>query len=228
MSDVKISELPAASAVASANEFEINEAGTSKKVTATQIATFANAQTWAGTAVAGQYGGTGVANTGKTITLGGNLVTSGAYAVTFTLTGATGVTLPTTGTLSTVAGSENLTNKTVTGGIFSGGTEPPYAFSAGTSFDIGTRSENFITTLTNGAATVTLPNPSSHNGRGILLWVKYGGTHTLAFSITGGSSIVWPSATAPTATSVNGKTDKYVFVSDGANWHGSDAGRNCS
>ena len=35
--------------------------------------------TWQGGVVAGQYGGTGVANTGKTITLGGNLTTSGAF-----------------------------------------------------------------------------------------------------------------------------------------------------
>ena len=55
--------------------------------------------TWQGTAVAGQYGGTGVANTGKTITLGGNVTTSGAYAVTFTLTGTTSVTMPTSGTV---------------------------------------------------------------------------------------------------------------------------------
>jgi len=40
MANVKISGLSAAAAVAGANEFEINEAGTSKKVTATQISTF--------------------------------------------------------------------------------------------------------------------------------------------------------------------------------------------
>lgn len=54
---------------------------------------------WQGTLVAGQYGGTGVANTGKTITLGGNLTTSGAFATTFTVTGATNITLPTSGTM---------------------------------------------------------------------------------------------------------------------------------
>lgn len=57
---------------------------------------------WQGTVVAGQYGGTGVANTGKTITLGGNLTTSGAYAVTLTATNTTNVTLPTSGTLAIV------------------------------------------------------------------------------------------------------------------------------
>lgn len=47
----------------------------------------------------GANGGTGVANTGKTITIGGNLTFSGAYATTFTVLNTTSVTLPTSGTL---------------------------------------------------------------------------------------------------------------------------------
>jgi hypothetical protein len=70
----------------------------------TSVGTIATG-TWNGTAIAGQYGGTGVANTGKTITLGGNLTTSGAFATTLTATGTTSVTLPTSGTLLTTAGS---------------------------------------------------------------------------------------------------------------------------
>jgi len=50
--------------------------------------------------LSGALGGTGVINTGKTLTLGGNLVTSGASALTLTTTGATNVTFPTTGTLA--------------------------------------------------------------------------------------------------------------------------------
>lgn len=78
--------------------------------------------TWAAGVVAGQYGGTGVANTGKTITLGGNLTTSGVFATTLTVTAATAVTLPTTGTLATLAGAESLSNKTITLSSFSGTT----------------------------------------------------------------------------------------------------------
>jgi hypothetical protein len=70
--------------------------------------------TWNGTVLIGQYGGTGVANTGKTLTLGGNHVNSGAFASTFTFTGITNVTFPTAGTLITLAGTETLTNKTLT------------------------------------------------------------------------------------------------------------------
>jgi len=64
--------------------------------------------------VTGENGGTGVANTGKTITLGGNLVTIGAYTTTLTATATTNLTLPVTGTLATLGGTETLTNKTLT------------------------------------------------------------------------------------------------------------------
>jgi hypothetical protein len=77
--------------------------------------------TWQGDVVSPTYGGTGVNNGTKTITLGGNLTTSGAFATTLTSTGTTNVTLPTTGTLATLAGAETLTNKTITGAIISGG-----------------------------------------------------------------------------------------------------------
>lgn len=59
--------------------------------------------TWQGTVLGSTYGGTGVNNGSFTITLGGNLVTSGAFSSTFTMTGATNVTFPTSGTLATTS-----------------------------------------------------------------------------------------------------------------------------
>lgn len=44
-------------------------------------------------------GGTGVNNAGKLLTLGGNFTTSGAFPLNFTLSAATSLTLPTSGTL---------------------------------------------------------------------------------------------------------------------------------
>lgn len=55
--------------------------------------------TWNGNIIPSAFGGTGVNNGSSTITLGGNLVTSGAFPLTLTLTGSTNVTLPTSGTL---------------------------------------------------------------------------------------------------------------------------------
>ena len=69
---------------------------------------------WNGPVITGQYGGTGVANTSKTITLGGNLTTAGAFATILRSSAATDITLPTTGTLATLA-SPTFTG-TVTGG----------------------------------------------------------------------------------------------------------------
>ncbi len=60
--------------------------------------------------VAGQFGGTGVANTGRTITLAANLATTGS-AITLNSAAGSTVTLPATGTLyGTAAGSFNSTS----------------------------------------------------------------------------------------------------------------------
>lgn len=80
---------------------------------------------WNGEIIAGEYGGTGVANAGKTITLGGSLTLSGANDLTLTTGGATNVTLPTTGTLATLAGTETLSNKTLSGCTLTGNTTIP-------------------------------------------------------------------------------------------------------
>jgi hypothetical protein len=54
-------------------------------------------------------GGTGISNNAAS-----TLAISGNFATTLTVSGTTGITLPTTGTLSTLAGTETLTNKTLT------------------------------------------------------------------------------------------------------------------
>lgn len=56
--------------------------------------------TWNGNIITGTYGGTGINNGSSTITLGGNFATSGNFPLTFTLTGATALTLPTSGTVA--------------------------------------------------------------------------------------------------------------------------------
>ncbi|MEO6077581.1 MAG: hypothetical protein ABIP54_02230 [Candidatus Andersenbacteria bacterium] len=77
---------------------------------------------WAGT-LSGTRGGTGVNNGASTITIGGNLAFSGAFATTITVTAGTAVTLPTTGTLVNTAVttlSSLVSVGTITTGVWNG------------------------------------------------------------------------------------------------------------
>lgn len=92
-------------------------------------------------------GGTGVANS-NTLTL------SGAN-IALTATGATNVTLPTTGILATRAGIEPLTNKTINGNIITASTGTLTLAAGSTLTTVGA---NVITlTSTAGGSSVTVP-----------------------------------------------------------------------
>lgn len=154
--------------------------------------------TWNGTAIAGQYGGTGVANTGKTITLGGNLTTSGAYACTFTLTNTTSVTLPTSGTIAA-------TNSTMTG-VWNG---TAISLSYG-----GTGA-----TTQAGAANAILPSQTGNNGKYLttdgsnVSWatVSAGLTVTDDTSTNASRYVTFTSATSGSISGFNTSSTRLTF-----------------
>jgi len=57
-------------------------------------------------------GGSSLTTTSGTISLSGALTINGAYDLTLNLTGATSLTLPTSGTVATTSGAEDINNKT--------------------------------------------------------------------------------------------------------------------
>lgn len=68
---------------------------------------------WNGTVVSPTYGGTGVNNGSNTLTLSGNVTYTGGHTLELVTTAITSLTLPVTGTLSTLSNVETLTNKTL-------------------------------------------------------------------------------------------------------------------
>jgi hypothetical protein len=127
--------------------------------------------TWNGSVISPTYGGTGVNNGSNTITLSGNLATTGAFNLSVALTGATSVTMPTSGTLltDTVAILSNLsTVGTITTGTWNGSV-------------IGSTYGG--TGVNNGASTLTMGGSVTHAG-----------AFTQSFTATGNTSITLPTA----------------------------------
>ena len=142
-------------------------------------------------------GGTGVANNAAMTVTG-----SGNFAYTRTLTGATNVTFPTTGTLATLAGSETLSNKTLTApalgtpasGILSActvdGTNlvgykaiPQSGSAKTTSYTLATGDVGeFIEVGASGS--IVVPNATFAAGDAVVIFNNTSGAITLTMSIT--------------------------------------------
>ena len=151
-------------------------------------------------------GGTGVSNNAAMTVTG-----SGNFAYTRTLTGTTNVTFPTTGTLATLAGTETLTNKTLTSPIL---TTPTLGVATGTSFQgiIGnvTPAAGSFTTL--GASSTATLNTLSSSGATLT-----GGTiNGMTVGATTASSGAFTTVTASTAIgTASGGTGLTSFNANG-------------
>jgi len=165
------------------------------------------------------------------ITLAGSLTTSGANALTLTTTGATNIALPLTGTLATIAGTETLTNKTLTAPVISSfintgtmtvptisGTLVQYVeggvTSSATPAPQGDGRENYldITALATNAS-FSAPSGTAVNHNTLLVRIKDNGTTralSWAASYRAGSDFALPT------TTVADKTMYIMFVYNGA------------
>ncbi len=159
---------------------------------------------------------------------------------TGTITGLLSLSLPLTGLLKgtgsgsniavatagtdyvTPTGSEALTNKTLTNPTITNYTETLNAPAAGSAFTVDLSTGTIQRFTTNANATVALP--ATVAGKSYSVLVEYGGAHSLAWS--GGGTLKWAGGAAPTATSVTGKVDIFVFTCDGTNTYGRSGGSN--
>lgn len=133
-----------------------------------------------------------------------------------------GKTAP-SGTVVGTSDTQTLSAKTIEAGTFTNGyTEEVVTANTSTAYTIDLANGSLqILTLT-GNCTFTFPTATA--GRGFTLLLKQDGTGSR--TATWPAAVKWPASTAPTITATASKMDKYVFVADGTNWIGSNAGQN--
>lgn len=188
--------------------------------------------TWNGSLISGTYGGTGVNNGARTITLGGDFVTSGAFSTTLTVTGNTNVTLPTSGTLIT---SSALTNYALLNATNSFGFNEQYqmkikdyseavsalgSVSGATAMNM--QNGNVFSATITGVTTFSVTNvPASGTCASISLILTNGGSSTVNW-MTGTK---WPTGIAPTLTVAGIDILVFFTVDAGTTWYGNVAGQ---
>jgi hypothetical protein len=138
-----------------------------------------------------------------------------------TIAGITGTvaqfnTALTDGDFATLAGTDALTNKTLTNPVINSYVEGVVAIgNSSTSQTIALTAGTVQTCTLTGNCTFTMPTATA--GKSFVLYLNTG-----AGSLTGTfTGVKWAGGTAPTITATASRMDILSFVADGTNWYGS-------
>ena len=134
--------------------------------------------------------------------------------------GGTGATTLAGASIVTYTGTETLTNKTLTNPTVTNYVETLYAANTSTAITVALTNGTVQQLTLTGNATITMPTAVA--GKSFIIMLKQDATGSR--SVTW-STVVWPSATAPTITGTASKQDIYSFFSDGTSWYGTTIGQ---
>ena len=164
------------------------------------------------TIIPGQYGGTGIANNGKTITLGGNLTTTGAFNLTLAVPATGSYTFPAAGTLIGSADTGTVTNAMLAGSISPSKVTGTSVTQADTATVTNTMLAGSIAAAKLiGSDIATLGTITSGTWHGTVLSPTYGGSgvNNGSFTTTLAGNLTFTGAFNPTFAI--GASDTYTF-----------------
>ena len=194
--------MTAASSASGAQEFEVNESGTTKKVTGTQLSTFIRGN----------------------VTLGDLSVTASAAELNYNDITTLGTSEASKVVTADANGDVNLSEE-----LKAKSYNETYAAvtSSGAATTVNCETGNAFSHTLTEATTFTFSNPPASGTAYSMSIEIIQDASASGYAITWPTSVDWPSATAPTLTATASAKDVFVFYTrdGGTNWYGFTAGQ---
>ncbi len=202
MANIKISEMTAAGAASGTQEFEVNDGGTTKKVTGAQIAAYVNGE----------------------LTLADLGITSSAAEINYT-----DITTLGTSEASKVVTADANGDVTFAAELKATSYNESYVAvtSSGAATTVNCETGNSFSHVLTEATTFTFSNPPASGTAYTMSIEIIQDASASGFTVTWPTSVDWPAATAPTLTATASAKDIFVFTTrdGGTNWYGFTAGQ---
>jgi len=202
MANIKISDMTAAANASGTQEYEVNDSGTTKKVTGAQISTYVRGQ----------------------VTLGDLSVTASATELNYNDITTLGTSEASKTVTADANGDVNLSEE-----LKAKSYNETYAAVTSSSNATTINCENgnaFSHTLTENTTFTFSSEPASGTAFSFSLEIIQDASAS-GYTVTWPTEVDWPSATAPTLTATASAKDVFVFYTrdGGTNWYGFTAGQ---